>query len=143
MHAQDFPAVLRGFNRKVMALMQMDSTLDTYDSGREEDEAEEALETPDLRMPHGLLAPPVEASDLDSNAGGAMPTPSIAGPSADLGVYLMDWPSGRACHNTGSKGGFMKWLGYIALSPDCASQVLIQTPQMHWRHQPGKRSQGG
>ena len=58
--------------------MQMDSTLDTYDSGGEEDEAEEVLGD-DLKMPPGLPAPSVEASDPDSNAAGAMPTPSIAG----------------------------------------------------------------
>ena len=80
--------------------MQMDSTLDTYDSGREEDEAEEALEFPDLRLSHGLLAPPMDASDLDSNAGGAMPTPSIAGahhtgPSAESALPpLQSQPQG-------------------------------------------------
>ena len=67
-----------GCNREMQVLMQMDSTLDTYDSGREEDEAEEVLED-DLKMPPGLPAPSVEASDPDSNAAGAMPTPSIAG----------------------------------------------------------------
>ena len=70
---------LMGCNREMWALMQMDSTLDTYDSGGDEGEAEEVLEEPGLTMPPGLLAPSVEASDLDANAGGALPTPSIAG----------------------------------------------------------------
>ena len=59
--------------------MQMDSTLDTYDSGGDEDEPEEGLEDPGLKMPSGSLAPSVEASDPDSNVAGAMPTASIAG----------------------------------------------------------------
>ena len=68
-----------GCNREMWVLMQMDSTLDTYDSGGDEGEPEEGLEDPGLKMPSGSLAPSAEASDPDSNVAGAMPTASIAG----------------------------------------------------------------
>ena len=93
-HACVICKCLRGMQQTMWDLTQMDSTLDTYDSGGEEDEPEEGLEDPGLNTPSGLPAPSVDASDLDSNAGAAMPTPSIAGthptgPSAQEALQLL------------------------------------------------------